>query len=320
MSELPAGHEFVPLAALERQQRNARARERSNVQTFGAGPLGQNDGGIEPTAWEGQPIPARQWIVDDLIPCGEVTMVTGNGGEGKSLLTLQLLIAAATGVKWLGRGVKQYRSIGIYCEDDRDELMRRTSGVLFPQRLGFADLDGMYLFSRKGKDSILFQADRYEAVGSVTNFFHRLRATILDYGAQIIVLDSLYNFYGGNENDRLQPNQFVNALAEIAQEVSGAVILVAHPSRTGIATGSGDAGSTSWHNAVRSRLYLHRKKHPSGDPDRRGPLVLSPMKGNYAPPQDEIELMWEEGRFVPVIEPDAVRYARQPYGDQETML
>jgi len=52
---------------------------------------------IDPLALAGKPIPARRWAVRDWIPHGTVTMLSGNGGVGKSLLTMQLLTAAAIG-------------------------------------------------------------------------------------------------------------------------------------------------------------------------------------------------------------------------------
>ena len=47
--------------------------------------------------------PARQWILDGWLPAGRVTLFTGKGGAGKSLLTLGLALALAAGEeKWLG--------------------------------------------------------------------------------------------------------------------------------------------------------------------------------------------------------------------------
>ena len=41
--------------------------------------------------------PEREWIVQDWVPRGEVTLFTGQGGLGKSVLALQLAVAVATG-------------------------------------------------------------------------------------------------------------------------------------------------------------------------------------------------------------------------------
>lgn len=76
-----------------------------------------------------------------------------------------------------------------------------------------------------------------------------------------------------------------------------AVMVLAHPSLSGLNSGSGTSGSTGWANSVRSRLYLERIK-PEGyeaDPDAR---VLSTKKANYAPVGEEIAVRWQAGVFV----------------------
>jgi ElaB/YqjD/DUF883 family membrane-anchored ribosome-binding protein len=77
-----------------------------------------------------------------------------------------------------------------------------------------------------------------------------------------------------------------------------AIVLIAHPSLTGISTGSGSSGSTAWNNSVRSRLYLERIKDDDGreiDPDLR---VLRVKKANYGPAGIELRLRWRNGAFI----------------------
>jgi RecA-family ATPase len=210
----------------------------------------------------------------------------------------------------------------VYCEDDKAELHRRTASVAGGERISISSLEEMKLVCRKGKDSILFDAQFNDMTGRFTPAFERLRATAIELGAQVLVLDSLYDFFGGNENSKTQVKQFINGLADLAHDLNGSVILVAHPSLSGMGSGSGTAGSTAWHNAVRSRLYLHRRKPAQWEldknPQARGPLILQPMKSNYGPPESAIELVWEEGRFVPVVDPhlSTLPDNRMPVGDR----
>ena len=295
-----AGQEFVPLEAVRKAQRNASFRrdDHNGVQQIQHRPLGPAEGLIEPTAWEGKSIPGRQWIVQGLIPANTVTLLTGNGGDGKSLLAVQLLKASVTRTPWLGRSVKHVRCMGIFCEDDADELMRRTDGTL--DGLTFGDLDGLTFVDRDGKDSIMYEASHNETDGRTTAFFEQVWASVREYGIELLVLDSLYNFFGGNENVRAQANQFIGHLKRMGRALGCAIIVVAHPSRSGMGQGGdGTAGNTAWHNSVRSRLYLHRRKHPSNDPEKKGPLVLEHMKSNYGKAEDAIEIVWETGKFVP---------------------
>jgi len=75
------------------------------------------------------------------------------------------------------------------------------------------------------------------------------------------------------------------------------VILLAHPSQTGRASGSGDGGSTAWNNSVRSRLYLKRQETANGDIPDADIRILSRLKANYAQAGVDITLRYQSGAF-----------------------
>ncbi len=111
--------------------------------------------------------------------------------------------------------------------------------------------------------------------------------------------------FGGNENDRNHVRQFVSrVLGSIAQKINGAVLLCAHPSRTGLNKGAdgaeGDSGSTGWSNSLRSRLFLRTPSLDNGEVPDPNARVLQRKKANYATRNDEIKLCWRNG----VIEPE----------------
>jgi Mrp family chromosome partitioning ATPase len=57
---------------------------------------------INPADWEGVTVPPREWIVPDYIPHKTVTLLSGDGGTGKSLLAMQLAAARALARDWIG--------------------------------------------------------------------------------------------------------------------------------------------------------------------------------------------------------------------------
>jgi hypothetical protein len=57
---------------------------------------------INPAEWEGLPIPPREWIVPGYIPHKTVTLLSGDGSVGKSLLALQLAAGRALAREWIG--------------------------------------------------------------------------------------------------------------------------------------------------------------------------------------------------------------------------
>ena len=81
--------------------------------------------------------------------------------------------------------------------------------------------------------------------------------------------------YPANENDRAKVRQFVGILRGLALRQRCAVMLLGHPSLTGLNTGTGTSGSTAWNNSVRSRLYLERivRDGYEPDPDKRRQVV-----------------------------------------------
>lgn len=302
--EMPPESSFMPLAAIEKQQRALKTRRHQSENLVRLGPraLGPGDGFVEPTAWVGD-VEGRRWVVDGLIPAAQVTMINGNGGEGKSLLALQMAVGAATGIPWLGNQVKGVNTVYVHCEDDEMEMRRRIGAILTPRGKTSADLDGLTLIDRDGaENSLLYEAHGNDSTGRFTPFYDQLYETVRTVGAELLFLDSLYNFFGGNENIRSQVTEFVGGLKRLSKQLNCSTVVIAHPGRAGMGEGGdGTSGSTAWNNAVRSRFYLHRKKHHSGDPDKKGPLMWKNMKSNYGPPAEPIEIVWDNGQFVPAV-------------------
>jgi RecA-family ATPase len=245
---------------------------------------------------EGRPIPPREWLVPDLIPHRTVTLFSGDGGTGKSLLALQLAVAAATDGRWIGRDAAGGSVLYLSAEDDTDELHRRLADILAASSRTFRDLQHLTLRSLAGEDALLAVETAVNL--ATTALFAELEAASAQRDIRLIVLDTLADLYPANENDRAKVRQFVGILRGLALRRHCAVVLLAHPSLSGLTSGSGTSGSTAWNNSVRSRLYLERvtDNGHEPDPDKRR---LRTMKANYGQIGGEISLTWRKGVFVP---------------------
>lgn len=254
---------------------------------------------IDPIRWQDQPVPERRWLVPDWIPLGTVTGLYGDGGIGKSLIVQQLLTASAIERNWISLRTKPAKTIGLFCEDSEDELHIRQNDINNFYQCEFADLVDVRYYPRVGEDNLLMVFS-HNGIGELTPFYDAFLEQCMDFGAEAISIDTIADTFGGNENDRGQVRQYVQmVLGGLARATNGAVIALAHPSRTGLNSGSGDGGSTAWSNTFRSRLYFHSPKNEATEEETNSnDRVLSRMKANYAPRDDTAELRWHEGVFI----------------------
>lgn len=254
---------------------------------------------FSPAKWHGSEPPPHDWIVDGCFLRGTVAMLSGDGGLGKSLLMQQLCTAAALGKAWLGLDTKPSRTFAMFCEDDEDELHRRQADINRHYNCDMPDLEDTLYISRAGQENVLCEFDKRTGGRAVlTPVYEQLRNAILDFGAQVIVLDTVADIFAGDEIRRTEVRRFVTILRRLAVEVQGVVILNAHPSLTGMSSGSGISGSTAWNNSVRSRLYLTRPKQEEEGETDNNERLLKTMKNNQGPYGGKIGLRWDKGVFV----------------------
>ena len=106
-------------------------------------------------------------------------------------------------------------------------------------------------------------------------------------------------------------SSFPGRSARLPRRSTAPCLLCAHPSRSGLASGEGDGGSTGWNNAFRSRLYLRAPFLEDGEKPDPNARVLERRKANYASRNDELRLRWRDG----VIEPEPIESPREtPFG------
>lgn len=252
-------------------------------------------GAIEPTA--------PRFVVPGYVPAGYATLLAGHGGAGKSGITLQLAAAIALGAPWCGIPTERRRVLYLSCEDRRDVLHWRLTRIARQIGCDFADLAGwLHLLDLVGTDTVLYRS------GGLTAAFGALDDMLRRTGAEVLFVDGASDTFGGSEINRAEVKGFVSALLGLIPQ-TGAVLLVAHvdkvTARNG-ATSEGYSGSTAWHNAVRSRLYL-RPETAAGDDDeaRTGALILECQKSNLARAGASIRFAWDEGAHLFIGAPEA---------------
>jgi RecA-family ATPase len=241
-----------------------------------------------------RPAPSRQWCVEPWVPHREVTLLSGDGGIGKSTIALQLCTSAAARLDWFGMEVRHGAALYISCEDDIDEVHYRLEQI--KAQTPDADFGQLHIVSLAGEPAFL--ATPAPAGMQPTARFKAIEKAIERHEIRLLVLDAAADVFGGNEIDRAQTRGFIQMLRGLAIRRNCAVILLAHPSVDAMKTGRGYAGSTAWNNSVRARLYFTRATAPDGsepDQDRR---LLELAKSNRGRAGQKIIMRWHAGCFV----------------------
>ncbi|HMF29197.1 MAG TPA: AAA family ATPase, partial [Candidatus Cybelea sp.] len=210
---------------------------------------------IDIRAWQGVEPKERAWIVRNMIPARNVTLLTGQGGVGKTLLMQQMSAATVLGKDWVGELPEPGPVLFITAEDDEDEMHHRYFHIARHYGVTFDELAnaGLHLTSLAGRDATMAIADA-RGIVRPTQLFE----TWLTYARKIkprwVGLDTAADIFVVNERDRSQVRQCISLLRGACLELDCAIILLAHPSLSGIQSGTGLSGSTAWNNSVRSRL------------------------------------------------------------------
>lgn len=246
--------------------------------------------------------PERRWVVEGWLPIGRVTLLYADGGIGKTTAAQHLMTACATGLPWFGMEVMPCRSVALFCEDDLGEVHYRQDKINAALGLSMDDLGPTDWMAGIGSDNALMTFDR-AGVGSTTERFAELRERSIAAGARLVVIDASAGTFGGSEIDRPQVSKFVGqVLTRLALDIDGAVLLLAHPSKSGMAAGgSKDSGSTAWSNSARSRWSFTRPVIDGVEiQDER---VLALEKANWSQKGSSVKVRWQDGVFVPVAHP-----------------
>src|SRR5579872_467845 len=154
---------------------------------------------LRPISLAGKEAPERRWIVPNWVPAGVVTGLYGDGGLGKTLLAQQLLTSAALGRPWIGQYTERVKALGLFCEDSADELHRRQADINTLYNCSFADLADIVWLPRLGDDNMLIAFSKGRA--ELTAFHKQILEAAQDFGARVVVIDTVSDTFGGNEND-----------------------------------------------------------------------------------------------------------------------
>ena len=178
-----------------------------------------------------------------------------------------------------------YKVVVAGYEDELDEVNRRIVGILNPPgeppSIEPDDVLDEHLEAHH-PDGALWEAHEYvtNAPGLLSDAGKYTRAVCEDIGASLFVIDPAAAGFSQNENDRALVRRFLEDFNEWAQATSCAVVVVAHPPKSGALY----SGSTDWHNGARNVLVLRERSVLTkyGREDTSAQMVFEEIEGTRA--------------------------------------
>lgn len=209
---------------------------------------------------------ARKWCIEGLLYEGQISILAGVGGCGKSFLALKITHDLARGIAPLtigGTTTQDAKSVlFITAEDDIAELGGRLKIV---EKLNKEEI--------KKSSRIISLTDKKECylvdnMGKITNFYNTLHALIKRDSIELLILDPLAVIGGlSDENNNVEANLFMQALKELIASTGNrlSIVLIHHMKKKDNnnknASNADDIrGASGLVNGVRLAIILEYKK------------------------------------------------------------
>lgn len=186
-----------------------------------------------------EPPPPVEWIIKDVAARGYVTMLYGDKGVGKSLLTL----AWASAMTGQDQTISDFEctrtgALLVDAENGQHELARR---------LGY--------FNFNGQCGHYFQAIQPESFIDNIGELASLCTYIVQHHAGLVILDSLTSLWPGDQIKPAEVTVFLRELQRVAREYDTAIIFLHHENKYGDYRGTTAMGAVP-------EIILHMGKWP----------------------------------------------------------
>jgi hypothetical protein len=178
-------------------------------------------------------LPPRPVIYGNgVLQLGEITLVSGASGKGKSAYTLSLAVDIACGVDHLGQGAFRARKVMMYnAEDSLIEMLRRIGAYMFLQKftpeMRRMVSDNLSLLSGKDGRIKLASSDGRD-VKIEHGAFATMKKLLIAEQVQVLVLDPLVATHDINENDNTGMGALVSEIGILTFDTQVATVLVHH--------------------------------------------------------------------------------------------
>lgn len=249
--------------------------------------------------------PPRNWVIKDFLSSKIVAAIIAPGGAGKSYLAMHIGVSASSGSSLFSKFLptKPSKVVFISGEDDRIELQRRIHAVTqdlpaslkasVASNISFIDLaDSFELFTNKSMVGEVYMTD-------VPNKLVESISEAVGEEVDLVIVDPISRFRGGEENSAADTTRFVQALQFIRDKLNTTVLTLHHVNKGAKSNGSSQnnaRGSSAFIDGVRLVYELNVISDEEIKKVYGSPLImprlltLSTVKTNYGSPIDPLVL------------------------------
>ena len=221
-----------------------------------------------------RPVTPVEFVVDGLIPRRGVTLITGEGGIGKSITGMDLAYSVGSGSRFLHKfECVQGPVLYVDLENEEASITRRVQKIT-AGRLECGDTEDeipVYVVKKGDLAEARLSIDDQRGKAALCNSIERYRPSLL-------IIDPLVAVHSKDENSNVEMRQVITTLQEIAHRHDLGIVVVHHPRKRGTINDGGQMirGASDLRNAVDSHLFLRKV---SGEQ-----VLVEHDKSRHAPP------------------------------------
>lgn len=222
------------------------------------------------------------WLWRNYIAIGEVQMIVGDPGDGKSTVAQALVTAVSLGMSLFGEPIPQGKSVFLSAEQSVNSITKprfRQMGADLRQIVCPDEVD-------ENDDPVPFVLDK--------SGIAELRSVCLDMRPKLVVIDTVTAYIEASRdfNSANQVREWMRRLAEIARITPCAVVLIGHLNKNQNAHPLQRVmGSMDFVGASRAVLLVGK------DPEEQDTRGLCVIKSNLGPFGDPVGFSLQDGEF-----------------------
>jgi len=190
---------------------------------------------LDMSAWDGEPLPQRQWAIKDRVPLNQAGLFSGEGATGKSIIELTKNCAHVLGKDWLGSLPEPGPAFYFGAEDDVDELHIRLAAIAAHYGVTFKQLKdgGLHVCCLLGQDATLCATNPRSGKVERTVLYKLIYEQAGDIKPKNISIDTFSRAFVGNEIDRGQVYSFASHMQALAMVAGGSVTVLMRDTMSG---------------------------------------------------------------------------------------